>query len=460
MKNFCNSLFLFSRDLRINDNTALFQACKESEGVIPCFIFEQKIISQKNPAHSEFRIEFLMESINDLVYQFKKKNSRLHIFLGDSKKIIPELIESYKIDALFTNLDYSPYAKKIKTIRNKISSSQKIPLFSSHDLLLHEVNLIKSAKGTPYVIFSQYYNKAKMFPVMQPQKNNFSNFLSEIHSGEIDLGDLRRSFSFDFKNKHRTKGGRRNALKILNNLSSLKNYKTDRNFPALDFTSYLSAHNKFGTCSIREEYWKIHNQLGPDHELITQLYWRDFFTYVMYHFPYSFSKPFRKKFSKITWNKNKKLFQKWCDGMTGFPIVDAGMRQLNSTGFMHNRVRMIVASFLTKDLHINWKWGERYFAKKLVDYDPCVNVGNWQWAASTGCDSQPWFRIFNPWLQQQKYDSDCEYIKKWIPELKEFTPREIHKWFSFTGKSEYPNPVVVHHEESYHTKEMFRKISL
>ncbi len=179
----------------------------------------------------------------------------------------------------------------------------------------------------------------------------------------------------------------------------------------------------------------------------------------MYHNPYSFSKNFRSSYDKLSWSKNQNIFNKWCEGKTGFPIVDAGMRELNDTGFMHNRVRMIVASFLTKDLHIDWKWGERYFASRLVDYDPSVNVGNWQWAASTGCDSQPWFRIFNPWLQQKKFDPLCNYIKKWIPELVDFTPKRIHNWYVENNSNFYPKPIVNHKEESTITLGMFKKIS-
>jgi len=223
----------------------------------------------------------------------------------------------------------------------------------------------------------------------------------------------------------------------------------------------LSAHNRFGTCSIREVYHEILRSLGPAHTMISEIHWRDFFTYVMHHYPYSFSEEFNRKYQKIPWSKNKKAFAKWREGKTGFPIVDAGMRELNATGFMHNRVRMIVASFLTKDLHINWRWGEQYFASKLIDYDPSVNVGNWQWAASTGCDAQPWFRIFNPWLQQKKFDPDCIYIKRWIPELENISSKAIHRLDTKYPDImlDYPKPMIDHKSESSHTKEVFKEIS-
>jgi len=200
----------------------------------------------------------------------------------------------------------------------------------------------------------------------------------------------------------------------------------------------------------------VSDELDRGHTLITELHWREFFTYIMHHFPQVKTEPFRKKYAKIPWSRNMAHFGVWKSGKTGFPIVDAGMRQLNLTGFMHNRVRMIAASFLTKDLHIDWKLGERYFAEKLVDYDPAVNNGNWQWVASTGCDAQPWFRVFNPWLQQEKFDADCTYIRRWVPELRDVGKKEIHRWYEkYAENAEYPRPIVDHIQESAVAKRMF-----
>ncbi|MBW3021154.1 FAD-binding domain-containing protein, partial [Candidatus Woesearchaeota archaeon] len=210
-----------------------------------------------------------------------------------------------------------------------------------------------------------------------------------------------------------------------------------------------------GTISIREIYSSFKENFQE--VLINEVYWRDFFTHIIYHFPNVLDGAFKNKYDKIKWDNDKKLFQKWCEGKTGFPIVDAGMRELNTTGYMHNRVRMIVASFLVKDLHINWQWGEKYFAQNLIDYDPAVNNGNWQWAASTGCDAQPYFRIFNPWSQQEKFDRDCEYIKKWVPELKDLTSYEIHNLYKNHNLKNYPKPIVEHKEESQKAKEMFKR---
>jgi len=220
-------------------------------------------------------------------------------------------------------------------------------------------------------------------------------------------------------------------------------------------TSNLSVYLKFGCCSIREAYNCIVQNFGPDHALLRQFYWRDFFSYIGWHFPHVFGHAFHHQYDKIIWRNDHREFQHWTDGTTGFPIVDAGMRQLNQTGMMHNRVRMIVASFLVKDLHISWRWGERYFAQHLLDYDPCLNNGNWQWAASTGCDAQPYLRIFNPWLQQQKFDPDCIYIKRWIPELRNFSSSIIHKWYYKPLMGNYPEPMLDHTFRSQQAKTFY-----
>jgi deoxyribodipyrimidine photo-lyase len=243
-------------------------------------------------------------------------------------------------------------------------------------------------------------------------------------------------------------------------LESLSDYEVQRDYPAQDFTSHLSAHNKFGTVSIREVYHRIRKLFGASHTLISELYWRDFFTHIVYHFPHVMGGAFHEKYNGLKWANREDFFKAWCEGRTGFPIVDAGMRELNTTGHMHNRVRMVVSSFLVKDLHIDWRWGERYFAQQLTDYDPAVNNGNWQWAASTGCDAQPYFRIFNPWKQQQRYDLDCEYIKKWIPALRSLPPKDIHDLEKQRERKpgSYPEPIVNHRIASAAAESMFASL--
>ena len=229
----------------------------------------------------------------------------------------------------------------------------------------------------------------------------------------------------------------RTRTPVLKKLSSFDDYGKLRDFPAQDYSTHLSPYLKFTACSPRE----VCRHLDHDHELVRSLYWRDFFTGIAYFFPHVFKGCFHTQYDKLKWVNDKRAFKRWCEGTTGIPIVDAGMRQMNQTGFMHNRVRMIVGSFLVKDLHIDWRWGEKYFAQTLIDYDPAVNNGNWQWVASTGCDAQPYFRIFNPWSQQKKFDPDCDYIKKWVPELRDLSPKAIHEQYP---TSDYPLPIAIH----------------
>lgn len=456
MKKYHFSLFIFRRDLRLEDNTGLIDALRNSEQVMPCIIFEPKFFKKSSQKFCKSRQQFFYECIVDLSDDLKNKNSKLFYFWGKPEKIIQKLNNHLNLKAVFTNRDYTQASKKRDLAIKKFCKNKNIDFISADDLLLHDVDQIMTKQKTPYKVFSQFFNSAKNYSVKNSQKNNFSNYFNGTLDFDLDFPRVKELFGINKSKK--PIGGRKACKNLLENLKSIKNYENDRNFPGKNQTTKLSAHNRFGTFSIREVYHRIANNLGNSHTLLTELHWRDFFTYVMYHYPHSFSKNFHSKYDKLSWSRNKKNFKRWCDGKTGFPIVDAGMRELNHTGFMHNRVRMIVASFLTKDLHIDWKWGERYFASKLLDYDPSVNVGNWQWAASTGCDSQPWFRIFNPWLQQKKFDPECVYIKKWIPELENYTTKEIHNWEKQESEK-YPCPMVDHTEESNITKEIFSKIS-
>jgi deoxyribodipyrimidine photo-lyase len=312
-------------------------------------------------------------------------------------------------------------------------------------------------EGKTYSVFSQFFKKASQKEISLPEMTEGGKFYSgNLSVAQVSLSD----FSIDRNLSLFTKGGRIQALSVLQKIREFRNYENERDFPSVTGTTGLSAHNKLGTISIREFYHYVENELGRDHTLINELHWRDFFTHIAVAYPYVFKGAFKKKFDSLSWSNDEKLFDAWCRGQTGFPIVDAGMRELITTGYMHNRVRMIVSSFLVKDLHIDWKWGERYFASQLVDYDPCVNNGNWQWAASTGADSQPYFRIFNPWLQQKKFDPDCLYIKKWILELEGLSPKVIHsmdKGQQLLGV-DYPQPIVDHSKERNVALEAFKLI--
>ena len=288
---------------------------------------------------------------------------------------------------------------------------------ASHDLLINTPDSTLKSDGKPYTVFTPYFNNARKIRVRKPALLKLDSGTLSTISTEIPIEGTLNKIVEGIAKYDSFKGGQESALEAIKYSCRLQNYDSDRDYPALEATSHLSPHLKFGTCSIRQAYWTIARKLGQNHPLIRQFYWRDFLTHIAFHFPHVFGKPFKAQYDGIAWKRDEESFQLWREGRTGFPIVDAGMRQLNQTGFMHNRLRMITASFLTKDLHIDWRWGERYFAQKLVDYDPCVNNGNWQWASSTGCDAQPYFRIFNPWRQQERFDPDCHYIRKWIPEL-------------------------------------------
>ncbi len=459
MSKYKKSLFLFRRDLRVNDNTGLIYASKASSKVVPCFIFDTNILKSTHNKSSKFRMNFFHETLIDLNSQLKDKKSHLHMLEGLPEKIIQNTIKECGIDAVFVNRDYTPFSKTRDEKILNMCEKQGVDFISTNDLLLHEPEEIENGKGEPYKVFSPFFSKCKELPIRKPQKYIFSNLANEKIKSEIPIKNIQSQLSSSMKTEFN--GGRKSCITLLKTLKNLKNYDRERNYPYIEGTSHLSAHNKFGTCSIREIYHKIVDELGINHTLVTELHWRDFFTHIMYHFPFSKSKEFHSKYEKIPWSQNPDTFTKWCEGITGFPIVDAGMRELNSTGYMHNRVRMIVASFLTKDLHIDWRLGENYFASKLIDYDSSVNVGNWQWAASTGCDAQPWFRIFNPWLQQQKFDKDCLYIKKWIPELDSVSPKIIHSLNTKHSEIDvdYPAPIVDHKSESQYSKEVFKGVS-
>lgn len=457
VKKYHRSIFIFRRDLRIDDNTALIAALNQSNQVIPIFIFDTRQISNKNYYKSDNALQFMVESLDDLNKQLKKKNAKLYFFKGTAENIVAKITTHITIDALFINKDYTPFSAKRDHAISILCKKNKIDFIACNDVLLNDPETIHTKSGTPFAVFTPFFKKSRTIAVAKPKKCTYRNFYTQSIKGSNS------KYLNDYHTYHNASiwvtGGTQQAQKLIKKIKNLKNYRKTRDLPTIE-TSNLSAHNKFGTISIRQLYHAIASILGKSSELITQLYWRDFFYHVAYHSPFVFGHTYHKKYDKLWWSKSKKDFERWCTGTTGFPIVDAGMRQLNETGYMHNRVRMIVASFLTKDLHINWLWGEKYFAQKLVDYDPCVNNGSWQWAASTGCDAQPYFRIFNPWLQQKKFDPECIYIKKWIPELKNINSKIIHRWHREDSPviKNYPQPIVDHKKESMRAKQLYKKI--
>jgi deoxyribodipyrimidine photo-lyase len=449
MNAYSTSLFIFRRDLRLNDNTALREAMRLSRQVVTCFIFDPVQV-EPHPYRSEPGLCFMLESIADLQRQLQALGGRLALYYRQPELAVAQLVREQRIEAVFINRDYTPFSLQRDQRLAAVCAQLGVNLHCLPDILLNEPEQALKNDKTPYKVFTAFYNNAGQLPVELPQALGRSNFLALDSDFTVDRLHITHS-------ETAIRGGRSEALEILDRLGGCAGYRHNRDFPAMDATSKLSAHLKFGTCSVREVYYAIVERLGSEHPLIRQLYWRDFFTHIAYHFPQVFGHAFQEKFANLDWDNDPDYFQAWCEGRTGFPIVDAGMRELNATGYMHNRVRMIVASFLVKDLHIDWRWGERYFARHLVDYDPCVNNGNWQWAASTGCDAQPYFRIFNPWLQQAKFDPECRYIFRWVPELQTFPVKNVQQWDKKHVPCDYPAPIIDHGRESRLSKAKFNK---
>jgi deoxyribodipyrimidine photo-lyase len=448
------TLFIFRRDLRVADNTALLEALRLSESVIPAFIFDPRQI-EPHPYRSLPALNFMLTAISDLAGQLAQRRARLLLFRGDPAEVVAQLLSELPIDAVFVNRDYTPYAVKRDESVRCVCAARGVRFLQHADALLHEPEAILKADGMPYTIYTAFARKASEFPVELPRDNSSSNYYVAPSAGELSgvpdiLSDLPGPAPVP-------SSGRSDALNLLGRLTNFTNYARLRDFPAEPGSTGLSVHLKFGTISVREAYHAIAATLGSNHPLISQLLWRDFFTHIAAHFPHVFEGSFHRKYDRLEWRSDDCAFERWCTGQTGFPLVDAGMRQLNETGFMHNRVRMVTASFLVKDLHMDWRLGEKYFAQHLVDYDPAVNNGNWQWAASTGCDAVPYFRIFSPHLQLKRFDPQCVYVRRWVPELKNATDSEIHSHDS-ARIAGYVPAMVEHQLEAEIARQMFSRL--
>lgn len=461
MKQFARALFIFRRDLRLADNTALTAAAQAASEVIPCFIFDPRQYSEQNSYRSLPALHFLIQSLKDLSESIAALGGALYYAEGKAEEVIPTLAALLKCDALFFNKDYTPFSRKRDEAIAQACKKMGISCNSFDDALLIPPHQAVKADGTPYTVFTPFYKKMSQITIPLPRKLPLIKWhvrLSppkEIHTSIPDTIDTTAPLKVPLY------AGRKHGKALLKKAGEQQEkYATTRDIMHAP-TTRLSAHLKFGTLSVREVYEAFKAAFTVNHPLIGQLYWRDFFTDIAYHFPAVFGHAFNTKYQQVKWSHNKEAFERWCSGSTGFPIVDAAMRELNATGFMHNRGRMIVASFLTKDLHIDWRWGEQYFATKLIDYDPAVNNGSWQWAASTGCDAQPYFRIFNPWLQQKKFDPDALYIREWVKELKDINPLLIHNWYKNKKPTlKYPFPMVDHAIESKIAIERFKSIKM
>lgn len=419
------NFFWFRRDLRINDNHGLYAALTAGLPVVPVFIFDHNILD--NLPKDDARVDFIHRTIVDLDLELKNFGSSLMVFHGDPQQIWKELANKFKIQTVYFNHDFEPYAAQRDAAVKQVLQQNKITMLGYKDHLIFEGNEILKDDGKPYTVFTPYKNKW-LFKLQSEIYNGMPKSLisrdSEKHTDQFykvgkpyeiptlaTLGFESTELSFPPKT-------------VVSSL--IVNYDQTRDYPAVAGTSKLGIHFRFGTISIREKAMKA---LKLNATYLNELIWRDFYAMILFHFPHTISASFRPEYDRIQWLNDMPSFEKWKEGKTGYPMVDAGMRELNATGYMHNRVRMVVASFLTKHLLIDWRWGEAYFAEKLLDYDQASNVGGWQWAAGSGTDAAPYFRIFNPASQAEKFDAEEKYAKKWIPEL---------------HTSIYPKPMVDH----------------
>lgn len=407
-------IFWFRRDLRLNDNIGLFHALKSGQNVLPIFIFDTNILTDL--PKDDARITFIVELLSNINSKLVKKGSSLAVFHGKPYDIFTQLIRNTTLSAVYSNQDYEPYAVRRDAEISELLQKNAIDFRQFKDQVIFGQNEVVKDDGTPYVVFTPYSKKWKQKlaaeKVVSIPSETLPNFATH---------------SYPFLTTE-TIGFKPSAIKVPPfRFDSLQNYEATRNFPAVAGTTGLSPHLRFGAISIRTAV-----KVALNHEtFLNELIWREFFMQILWHFPDTVRHSFRPKYDAIKWRNNETEFKKWCDGNTGYPIVDAGMRELNATGFMQNRVRMITASFLCKHLLIDWRWGETYFALKLLDYEQASNVGNWQWAAGSGVDAAPYFRIFNPSEQTKKFDSKLQYIRKWVPEFEDFS---------------YPEPIVDHKE--------------
>lgn len=412
------SLFWFRRDLRLQDNAGLYRALRAGHKVQPVFIFDKNILDDLNDRRDR-RVEFIHLQLQKMQMELQSLGSTFDVRYGTPATVFKELLKEYEVKAVFTNHDYEPYAAKRDKEIETILQSNGIKLHTFKDQVIFEKNEIVKDDGKPYTVFTPYSRKWKaklndFYPKEYPVEKYSDCFYQQPSKQIPSLAEMRfETQHIPFPSNHW-------------DADTIRAYAERRNIPAVPGTSRLSIHLRFGTISIRQ----LTREAGALNEsFLNELIWRDFYHMILWHFPHVVAHSFKPEYDEIKWRNNESEIQAWCEGLTGYPIVDAGMRELNTTGYMHNRVRMIVASFLTKHLLVDWRIGEAYFASKLLDFDLAANNGGWQWAAGSGCDAAPYFRIFNPYLQTQRFDPQLKYIRKWVPEYEELA---------------YPQPIVNH----------------
>lgn len=409
-------VFWFRRDLRLEDNIGLYRALQSDYPVLPIFIFDATILEQLEEKEDR-RVDYIHQALINVHTKLNKHGANLHTYLGEPLKIFESLAQTYSIQSVVCNRDYEPAAIKRDTELYNFFKSQNIAFKAYKDQVIFDKNDILKKDGKPYVVYTPYSKqwKAKL------QRRDYTSV--EPHYSNLLQGnpmDIHTLSSIGFKKTDMV------FQEPELDSSIIHTYDIYRDYPAKQGTTKLGIALRFGTISIRK---CVAFALKYNEVWLSELIWREFFMQILYHYPNVVHQSFRKKYDGIAWRNNEEEFQLWCEGKTGFPIVDAGMRQLNETGYMHNRLRMVAASFLCKHLLIDWRWGEAYFAQKLNDYDLAANNGNWQWAAGSGCDAAPYFRVFNPELQTKRFDKELQFIQKWVPEL---------------NTSAYPLPMVEH----------------
>ena len=413
------AVFWFRRDLRLDDNAGLYHALKSKFPVLPLFIFDKEILSQLQD-RDDARVTFIYDVIDKIDKELKKYSSSLFVVFDKPEQAWKKILEEYSVKEVYTNHDYEPYAKQRDEAVEQLFKEHDITFNTYKDQVIFEKNEVTKDDGMPYTVYTPYQRKwyqtltdfyLKAYPTNRYFHNFFKTDAFEMPSLE-QLGFERSGLEFP----------------PIHYKDLIPEYNEKRDFPAIKGTSHIGLHLRFGTVSIRE-LARTANTF-KEKTWLNELIWREFYMMILYHFPHTADHAFRPEYDNIKWVNNEEQFEAWCKGETGFPLVDAGMRELNATGYMHNRVRMVVASFLSKDLLIDWRWGERYFARKLLDYELASNVGGWQWSAGCGTDAAPYFRIFNPDSQLKKFDPEFKYIKKWVPEYADF--------------SKYPKPIIDH----------------
>ena len=411
-------LFWFRRDLRIGDNVGLYNALNSGKKVLPVFVFDKNIL--KKIPKSDARIDFIYKNLQKMQLEFYKYGSSMLVAKGNPIELIPKLCEKYKIESVYTNEDYEPYARKRDLEVSEKLSDNGVKFKSFKDQVIFAPNEVLKKDGTPYKVYTPF-SKLWISKLESEDIKEYStiNLLNNLH--KIPLPNIPTLEEIGFI---------KSEIKPIEPTYSsdlIDKYDSVRNYPSINGTSRIGVHLRFGTISIRKMVSKAKKSVI--NTFLKELIWREFFMHILWHFPKTINSSFKPQYDKIEWINDENDYKRWCDGMTGFPLVDAGMRELNKTGFMHNRVRMLTASFLCKHLLIDWRWGEAYFAEKLLDYEQSSNVGNWQWVAGCGVDAAPYFRVFNPTEQVKKFDKKHEYIRKWVPEYE---------------SPEYPEPIIDH----------------